>query len=390
MRRRDFLRYVSALGPLLGAGIADAARHAAANGTGATRTPPASLPDAQAAAAAQGAVNAAVSVKTPRLVVLDWGLVETLLALGVLPVGVAETAAYNDSVVTPRVPAQVTDVGLRLAPSLELLQQLTPDLILINSSQESQRAMLERIAPVRAFAVYTEAGAPYRHSQAITLELARLCGRAAAGQRLVDATQRALASCRARIAAYRARQSTAARARPLYLIRFFDGRHIGVYGAHSLFQDVMDALDVANAWQGPTDYWGIGVAGLEKLAAAPSADVLYFDPLPPGVARTLGTNRLWHALPAVAAGRVAALPPFWGFGMLPSAVRFAEALTAALTHDAATVAATAELIRGNAAASSDSVADTHDARSTAALKHGSATVASTSGALGRQLPRTHT
>jgi iron complex transport system substrate-binding protein len=193
--------------------------------------------------------------------------------------------------------------------------------------------MLERIAPVRAFAVYTDAGAPLRHSQDVTLQLADLCGRPAAGHALIDATDRALAASHAQIVAHRARRQPPVVARPLYLIRFFDGRHIGVYGARSLFQDVMDALDVTNAWHGPTDYWGIGVAGLEKLAASPNADLFYFEPLPTGVARTLTSNRLWLALPAVAEGRVATLPPFWGFGMLPSAVRFAHALSAALTQD---------------------------------------------------------
>lgn len=302
MRRRDFLRS-AAFAPLLGTPLARA----------------------------RAAANLTTPAWAPRLIVLDWGLVETLLALGINPVGVAEIDAYNDSVVAPLVPAHVADVGLRLAPSLELLQQLAPDLILINSSQESQRAMLERIAPVRAFAVYTDAGAPYRHSQDVTLQLAELCGRTSAGHALIDATERVLAGSRAQCA----RLQASGPQRPLYLIRFFDGRHIGVYGARSLFQDVMDALDVANAWHGPTDYWGIGVAGLEKLAVSPTADVLYFDPLPSGVARTLSSNRLWHALPAVAAGRVATLPPFWGFGMLPSAARFAEVLTAALTRDPA-------------------------------------------------------
>ncbi|WP_250513794.1 ABC transporter substrate-binding protein [Caballeronia sp. INDeC2] len=310
MRRRDFLRS-AALAPLAG-------------------------PLASVQAATAGLVS---SVKAPgpapRLVVLDWGLVETLLAIGVTPVGVSEIAAYNESVITPRVPAHVPDVGLRLAPSLELLQQLAPDLILINLSQESQREMLERIAPVRSFAVYTDAGAPLHHSQQVTLQLAELCGRANVGQVLIDTTDRVLATSREQIVVHRVRRQQSTTPRPLYLIRFFDGRHVGVYGARSLFQDVMDALDVSNAWHGPTDYWGIGVAGLEKLAASPTADLLYFDPLPTGVARTLASNRLWHALPAVAGGRVATLPPFWGFGMLPSAVRFAGALSTALTQDTA-------------------------------------------------------
>ncbi|WP_258002175.1 ABC transporter substrate-binding protein [Burkholderia sp. WAC0059] len=260
----------------------------------------------------------------PRVVVLDWGLAETLLALGVVPAGVAEIGDYNANVVAPAVPPGVTDVGLRLAPDLELLQQLAPDLILINSSQASQRAMLERIAPVRAFAIYTDAGAPYRRAQQVTRELGRLCGCEAAADALVVRAAQALAAARARLVAM------PSRARPRYLIRFFDSRHVGLYGARSLFQDVFDALGLVNAWRGPTDYWGIGVAPLETLADTADAGLLYFEPLPQGVARTLASNRLWHALPAVANNRVAALPPFWGFGMLPSAQRFAAALTHAL------------------------------------------------------------
>jgi ferric hydroxamate transport system substrate-binding protein len=312
MRRRDFLRS-TALAPWFGAAL-----------TGMHQASAAALNPARIAA--------------PRLVVLDWGLLETLLALGVTPVGAAEIDAYNASVVTPLAPSKIADVGLRLAPSLELMQQLAPDLILINSSQESQRAMLERIAPVRAFAVYTDAGAPYRHSQEVTLQLAQLCGRPDAGHALIDATEQTLAAGRARIAAHRNQlhESGSNTSRPLYLIRFFDSRHIGVYGSRSLFQDVLDALDVVNAWHGPTDYWGIGIAGLEKLAASPTADLFYFEPLPHGVASTLDSNRLWHALPAVAEGRVTTLPPFWGFGMLPSAARFADALSNALTQATAT------------------------------------------------------
>jgi ferric hydroxamate transport system substrate-binding protein len=274
----------------------------------------------------------ASSARAPRLVVLDWGLVETLLAMGFTPAGVSETDSYNASVVAPAVPAGVPDVGLRLAPSLELLQQIAPDLILINSSQESQREMLERIAPVRAFAIYTDAGSPYQRSCEVTLQLGKLCGREAAAQALVERTQHALDTARARLAdAHAARPGAPGAAAPLYLIRFFDARHVGVYGARSLFQDVLDALTLRNAWHGATDYWGIGVAGLEQLASSPDAMMLYFNPLPAGVDRQLAGNRLWHALPPVAAGRVAALPPFWGFGMLPSAARFADALADALT-----------------------------------------------------------
>ncbi|MFJ2992859.1 hypothetical protein [Pandoraea sp. NPDC087047] len=102
----------------------------------------------------------------------------------------------------------------------------------------------------------------------------------------------------------------------MYVTQFFDARHLGLYGARSLFADVMTTLGVPNAWQGATDSWGIGVGGLDALCTVPDAGLLYFEPLPAAAQRMMQDNRLWRALPAPSAGRVASLAPFWGFGML--------------------------------------------------------------------------
>ena len=266
---------------------------------------------------------APIAARAPRVIVLDWGLAETLLALGIPPAGMAEVSDYRANVVAPTVPDEVVDVGLRLAPSLELMAQLAPDLILINSSQESQRAVLEQIAPVKAFAIYTDGGHPYRRSEEVTRELGALLGREAAAQTLITRTANALESDRKYIEAF----PLAEQRRPIYVFRFFDAGHVGVYGAKSLIDDVLGALALGNAWQGHTDYWGIGVAPLEALGTVPTANLLCFAPLPLGGLRRLSENRLWNALPAVAHSRVAMLGPFWAFGMLPSARRLSAMLT---------------------------------------------------------------
>jgi len=270
--------------------------------------------------------------RTPRIVVLDWGLTETLVAMGITPVGVAEVAAYQAAVVTPQLPAGVPDVGLRLAPSLEWLAALSPDLILINSSQMSQRDLLSRIAPVHAFAVYTDAGAPYRRAEEVTRALGDLCQQPQAAEALIARTHATLTECKTRLKAFARERNRVARA--MYVVQFFDARHLGLYGVRSLFNDVMTTLNVPNAWQGATDYWGIGVGGLDALRTAPDAGLLYFEPLPDAARQMMHDNRLWHALPAANAGRVAPLAPFWGFGMLPSAARFASVLTERLLGDA--------------------------------------------------------
>ena len=262
--------------------------------------------------------TAIATTQASRVVVLDWGLVETILALGMTPVGVAEIQEYGQVVPEPGLPDGVIDVGLRLAPNLELLQELAPDLILINSSQGAQKRILERIAPTMAIGIYTPEGRPYQHAQSETLRLAKTLGREEAGRTTVATVEAAIE--RARIAL----QGHAGR--PLYLIRFTDARHVAVYGPNSLFQDVLDRMKVSNAWQGKTNYWGVTTAGLEQLVGEPEARLLVIGPMPPGVEKAVAASPLWQDLPFVRARRVTLLPPFWPFGGLPTAARFAQVL----------------------------------------------------------------
>ena len=94
---------------------------------------------------------------------------------------------------------------------------------------------------------------------------------------------------------------------------------------------MLDRLGLTNAWTGETNYWGFNTIGLERLATMP-ADVrlIAFEPIPPDVPQMQAASPLWQSLPFVAAGRTSVLPGVLMFGMLPSALRFAELLTAHL------------------------------------------------------------
>ncbi|WP_444431200.1 hypothetical protein ACTTAM_19755 (plasmid) [Rhodobacter capsulatus] len=69
---------------------------------------------------------------------------------------------------------------------------------------------------------------------------------------------------------------------------------------------------------------------LERLADFPTARIVLTGEIPVQTARGLARSELWNALPARRAGRVSALGAINGFGGLPSALRFARALTKAL------------------------------------------------------------
>jgi iron complex transport system substrate-binding protein len=258
-----------------------------------------------------------------RIIALDWGVAETLVALGHPPLGAAEIPNYDREVVTPPMPAEVVDVGLRLSPNPELMQALDPDLILINAAQEYMRSSLADFAPVETIAIYADIGQPYRLSCEAASLLAERSGDPAAAKRLLAEADAVMAASRAKLKSYDGR--------PLYVIEFEDGRHVGVAGRTGLFQGVLDQLGLRNAWAGEGGSWGVGYIGIEDLLSDVEARIVYMTPLPEEAKRTIAESALWRRLPPVRARRVTALPPIWAYGALPSAIRFAKSLTEALT-----------------------------------------------------------
>jgi iron complex transport system substrate-binding protein len=155
-----------------------------------------------------------------------------------------------------------------------------------------------------------------------TLRLARWLRREEQAQRLVASVEATFAATRAAL--------QGAASRPVYLVNFLDARHVRVYGGQSVFQGVLDAVGLANAWRGSIGPTGFATVGFERLADAPEARLVYLDPLPAESRTTLATSPLWQALPFVRDGRLTRLPPVWSFGSLPSAQRLARLLAETL------------------------------------------------------------
>ncbi len=89
-----------------------------------------------------------------RIVVLEYSFVDTLAAVGVKPVGIADDEK-RDSIVpiyTAIVGDDWTSVGTRKSPSLEVIASLQPDLIIADTSRhEAVYEALSEIAPTIAF-----------------------------------------------------------------------------------------------------------------------------------------------------------------------------------------------------------------------------------------------
>lgn len=251
--------------------------------------------------------------------VIDWGLLETCLALGVTPAAATELIQFRQLVIEPDVPESVADIGLRGTPNIELLRLVSPALILISGFYEYQRPVLEHIAPVLTLPVYEAGKPPYPLGEFSTLALGERIGKAPQATAYVAAAAAELSSLRAKLSPMAGR--------PIFVISLGDSRHFRAFGADSMFGDVLGRLGLANAWTDPTSYSAAAPVGIEALAGVADAAIAIVGPVPPEVRRTLSENAIWNALPAVRENRVALLNPINHFGALPSALRFGRLLS---------------------------------------------------------------
>jgi iron complex transport system substrate-binding protein len=277
------------------------------------------------------------TVAPHRIVTMNWELTETLLALGVAPIGTSLPDWYRTTIVAPPLPPGVADIGLLYQPNFDVLRALAPDLFIITSDHAPAKRSLERLAPTLTLGAYMSSPTPYQALCGETVELAARLQRPARANALLTEAAGTTAAVRARIAA-----RPALTAAPVIVADLVDDRHLRVYGRGSLFDEMLAKLGVVNAVHPRRDTgttWptqaGFALVPLQRLAEVQRASLLLVGPVAAEMVAGLGRNAIWQALPAVREKRVAKLPVIAPYGGLVSMQRFARALDAALSLIAA-------------------------------------------------------
>ncbi|WP_184231731.1 ABC transporter substrate-binding protein [Bosea sp. WAO] len=274
---------------------------------------------------ASGAVAQPAS-RPPRVAAIDWAAAESLLALGIEPVAVANTGLYRQWSTEPQLPSAVADLGMPEEPNLERLLALRPDLILISGWQVALRQTLARIAPVQVFSVFESNRTPLNNALAAMRTLAREFGAeevaAAFESRLAHGFEQS-----------RKRLQVTRRPTVLLAVLLTDGMRITIYGKGSLLGDVLDRLGLENAWMGAMPVFGRITIGIERLLELPDFWLLYMDQghRTQVALQRLQANSIWRALPAVAAARVRPIAAVWPFAGAPTGLRFAGIVTDAMS-----------------------------------------------------------
>lgn len=196
--------------------------------------------------------RAGASRPPQKLAVLDWGLTEILLALGVTPAGVSAPDWYRKLIPTPALPASVLDLGLLFQPNLETLYALRPGAIVITPQHALLKPALERIAPTIALPAHGLAG---------FISAARQLGERLERQPRAAQILASLNDTLSR-ASLLARQVE----RPALLAAPVDALHLRVYTAGSLPGDVLAACGLRNGWHGGAGAEGSVLVELTRIA----------------------------------------------------------------------------------------------------------------------------
>lgn len=255
---------------------------------------------------------------------INWTIAETLLAIDAPLSGSAQHNGYHEWVGEPRIPDGVADLGLRSQPNLELMAQSPPTQTFISPMFASLTERLERIAPVTSFSPYSPGTHTWQEIHTLTRQLGELTGHRLQAAQLINETHTLMDAL----------SQQRPDAPPLLMVQFMDARHVRVFGDNSLYNAVLEQIDLANAWDRPTNAWGFSLVGIEALYDYPEATLVVVEPLPVGVEESLAKSGLWQHLPSVKNATLLRLPPVWSFGALPSAQRFARELVAALSSRA--------------------------------------------------------
>ncbi|MFD8285807.1 ABC transporter substrate-binding protein [Streptomyces solisilvae] len=270
-----------------------------------------------------------------KVVTTEWNVTETLLTLGVDPVGVADVKGYKTWDTAVPLKNRPKDIGTRGEPSMDTIASLSPDLILATTDLAPAAVkQLRKVAPVLAV-----------KSADASDQIGRMLGNLDLIAKATGTTDRART-------ARQDFEAKAAEGKKALTDAGLDGTEIAFadgyvtsnqvslrpYTSGSLIGAVNGRIGLKNAWKVKGDAsYGLGSTDVEGLTDLPE-DVRFGyigsdgDKSSTPFTGALAKNSVWKSLPFVKAGEVHRLPDgIWMFGGPGSMEAYIDAVVDALT-----------------------------------------------------------
>ncbi|MGP9767008.1 ABC transporter substrate-binding protein [Halomonas sp. AOP13-D3-9] len=267
-------------------------------------------------------IKSLASSNSSAIAALDIRIIETLVAMDIIPTSLTEPEAQSFS--TPRLSGS-TNLGIGFQPNLELLSQVSPQNILISPNLAQISARLSGISPLKSLTPYDNETRtdPWHQLTSFTRELGKYIDDERSAERLIRETEHHL---------HTLRDSLPRNQSPFLIIRLMDNRHARVFGSNSMFQSALEQLELTNAWQGESNHWGFTTVSINALIDIDARLVILESPYANSPVREQFSVRgTWQHMRSLRRGDEIYLPAtFHHFGALPSALSFADLLVEAL------------------------------------------------------------
>lgn len=320
--------------PAIALGAVAAASLLLLTACGTTETPEATTDGAAGAVTVTDDRGEEVALDAPAkdVVALEWNTAENLVALGVMPTGVADVAGYTAWVQSEPLDEGVTDVGMRGEPSVDAIAGLAPDLVVTTSDlPDTVVSQIEEFAPVLVVRG-ADASDPIGQMEENLERIATLTGTEDEGEALLDGFH-------AKVDEGKAALADAGLAGEPFMMSdsWASGGQVSIrpFAEGALLTAVTEELGLENAWTGEGDAdYGLGSTDVEGLTGLGDLEFLYItNGDADAYAVDLADNAVWKSLPFVASGNVHRLPDgIWMFGGTASMEQYVAAIVKALTN----------------------------------------------------------
>ncbi len=257
-----------------------------------------------------------------RVVVLNWDILEQVLALDIEPIAAPNLPGYRQWVVNPYAPESIEDIGTRAEPNLEKIASLKPDVILAASPQQDLIPLLRQIAPVVYLPNFSQNEAAAQTAIKHFRTLGALFDKQELAEQKLAQLNDSFKQLRDKI-----RQHYSV---PLdvLVMRFSTPNSVLLSTENSTTDYVVEQLGLTNPIQVSARAWGIKQDRINRLQNLEQSYVLYVQPFPQE--SKLNSSPLWQAMPFVKKQRVNSVRAVWAYGGAMSLQYMAEAITDSL------------------------------------------------------------
>ncbi|WP_409327332.1 iron-siderophore ABC transporter substrate-binding protein [Vibrio parahaemolyticus] len=257
-----------------------------------------------------------------RVVVLNWDILEQVLALDIEPIAAPNLPGYRQWVVNPYAPESIEDIGTRAEPNLEKIASLKPDVILAAYPQQDLIPLLRQIAPVVYLPNFSQNEAAAQTAIKHFRTLGALFDKQELAEQKLAKLNDSFKQLRDKI-----RQHYSA---PLdvLVMRFSTPNSVLLSTENSTTDYVVEQLGLTNPIKVSARAWGIKQDRINRLQNLEQSFVLYVQPFPQE--SKLNSSPLWQAMPFVKKQRVNSVRAVWAYGGAMSLQYMAEAITDSL------------------------------------------------------------